>query len=280
LAEIRNEYLKVVNEFIDLCVQTFNDQIESIVLWGSAARGDFVPRISDIDILLFFKDEAWREEEIFEEWSWQGIKTSRLIKEGIDSVRSKLVQKHPWLKNLYNIIHVTPLTQSMLKDPLLNPFRDDPLDLGAMISDHKILYGYDPLKSMNLPAVSKKFALRTMAYAARNTELKIKRIKERPQDKITALSWMMKNGILASQCFLHYHGIHIFGGRKVLEEFSANFPELKEETNILNDLWETRRKLLSGSAENLLEKSNQSPRLIRRLLERILINLCFRVFWS
>ena len=51
-----------VKEAIMALPEELKRKIVSVVLFGSILRGDFVPNVSDIDILIVFSDNASRED--------------------------------------------------------------------------------------------------------------------------------------------------------------------------------------------------------------------------
>jgi predicted nucleotidyltransferase len=56
----RQTYYKFVDELVEESSE-LSDEIVSIVLHGSVARGDLIPGISDIDLLFVTADRIWRE---------------------------------------------------------------------------------------------------------------------------------------------------------------------------------------------------------------------------
>ncbi|MDO9626601.1 MAG: nucleotidyltransferase domain-containing protein [Methanobacteriaceae archaeon] len=61
--ELQEEYKKAVNEFVKRALQKYGDSINSIILFGSVARGE-AREDSDIDILVVWtgdEAEGWRE---------------------------------------------------------------------------------------------------------------------------------------------------------------------------------------------------------------------------
>ena len=57
--EIQNKYLEPVIEFVNVALEKYGEKIESIILFGSVARGE-AKEDSDIDILIVTKDEDFR----------------------------------------------------------------------------------------------------------------------------------------------------------------------------------------------------------------------------
>ena len=53
-----NTHRAVVEEFTQRVVSTLGDQVESVILYGSVARGDAGPE-SDIDILVICPDTKY-----------------------------------------------------------------------------------------------------------------------------------------------------------------------------------------------------------------------------
>ncbi|MDP3035244.1 MAG: nucleotidyltransferase domain-containing protein [Methanobacteriaceae archaeon] len=61
--ELQEEYKKAVNEFVKRALQKYGDSINSIILFGSVARGE-AREDSDIDILVVWgsnEAEGWRK---------------------------------------------------------------------------------------------------------------------------------------------------------------------------------------------------------------------------
>ncbi|MDZ4172584.1 MAG: nucleotidyltransferase domain-containing protein [Methanobacteriaceae archaeon] len=61
--ELQEEYKKAVNEFAKRALQKYGDSINSIILFGSVARGE-AREDSDIDILVVWtgnEAEGWRK---------------------------------------------------------------------------------------------------------------------------------------------------------------------------------------------------------------------------
>jgi len=60
--QIQKRYRKVVDEFVRRALEKYKDKIDSIILFGSVARGE-AREDSDIDILVIWKGkeaEGWR----------------------------------------------------------------------------------------------------------------------------------------------------------------------------------------------------------------------------
>ena len=57
--KIQKRYLGPVLEFVNVALEKYGEKIESIILFGSVARGE-AKEDSDIDILIVTKDEDFR----------------------------------------------------------------------------------------------------------------------------------------------------------------------------------------------------------------------------
>ena len=57
--EIQKKYQEPVIEFVKVALEKYGEKIESIILFGSVARGE-AKEDSDIDILIVTKDEDFR----------------------------------------------------------------------------------------------------------------------------------------------------------------------------------------------------------------------------
>ena len=53
---------KAINEFQHRLILKDGNKIDAIILYGSAANGEYIPKESDIDIMVFSKDKAVDED--------------------------------------------------------------------------------------------------------------------------------------------------------------------------------------------------------------------------
>ena len=62
-----------IKEFVEACKKKFGDDLVSIVLFGSYARGDF-KETSDVDLLVIAKnlpESVWERDKMMEEITWE-----------------------------------------------------------------------------------------------------------------------------------------------------------------------------------------------------------------
>jgi len=58
----KKQYMKIIKELKDLCLNHYKDRLISLVVFGSVAKGSFSP-VSDIDLLIILQNKKEQYEE-------------------------------------------------------------------------------------------------------------------------------------------------------------------------------------------------------------------------
>lgn len=70
LSPINHKALAAITSYVDLVVSRFGDQILSITLYGSQARGDAIPE-SDIDLFVIIRQDTPALRQALADIAWQ-----------------------------------------------------------------------------------------------------------------------------------------------------------------------------------------------------------------
>jgi len=70
LSPINHKALAAITSYVDLVVSRFGDQILSIILYGSQARGDAIPE-SDIDLFVIIRQDTPALRQALADIAWQ-----------------------------------------------------------------------------------------------------------------------------------------------------------------------------------------------------------------
>lgn len=57
----KEDYLNALNEFVDVVARKYSEEVKAVYVGGSVARGDFVPRRSDVDFYIVSKGDNKEE---------------------------------------------------------------------------------------------------------------------------------------------------------------------------------------------------------------------------
>jgi len=252
-------YEKLIRYFVELCVGEFKDCIDSIILYGSLARGEFIPNISDIDILVIFNDKCWKGEvkdETYPIPSW------------IVSILMTLLNEiHERFNLERHIIDLTVTTMNIMKnkmDPKFNVFW-----LNNVKKGYYVLYGADVLKDYVPPPITKADVKRALQELLRTAKLvaEARRIGERELTLHDKAKACITNALMAIQVFLCLYEDFIPSKARACKEFQRKFPQ-SLEASIVCELYEALLELDKLTQEHLKSLIIKSLTLIKLFLER------------
>jgi len=240
-------YYRAIEKVTEVCVNKFSDEIVSVFLGGSVARGDFSPGRSDID--LYF------------------VLTSRN-----DEIESNIESE---LKNIEN--EYLPEVQKFNVEPVSSAFtsKAEVLEgksfLGAgfeyhnFIRDGKLLYGLEIRNLIPEPKREKEFAM------ADNYIQTLKKVYDTAQDQGIAKCFSF---VFRTACiFLSGKGLYVSSKKDVVAFFKNHF---SKEEDLNNNLFEVYnlwliwgdRSLKEEEIYSLTKSYNEVMSLIFDLWER------------
>jgi hypothetical protein len=120
MAKVPKVPSEIFGEFSDDYKRLFDTDLVSIILYGSGARGDYIPGVSDLNFLIVLSDEAISE-----------------IGRALNLIRK-------WRKRRV----ATPLF--LTQQYILRSLDSFPLEFWDMQRFHQIVYGLDVLKSLTI----------------------------------------------------------------------------------------------------------------------------------
>jgi len=229
------DYHKIISDFVEVCKRILGDDLQTIILWRGVARGDYTPYLSDIDILIVIKSAAWKEEKR------EGIVfISREILEKNKRIVEEVAEKNPWLKEVAKFsggvpIESIPITEDIIKhgkEPLAHIF--NPIGLNALMNCYKILYGEDILRVFQPPKITKEDSLQSFNEVKRTIAIHEKKKNREPYGQGMVY---IKNALLCAEAFLHYHNIHKFSPKEVLDTFKAELPDFPNLSYLEDCYW-------------------------------------------
>lgn len=102
----KSELQIILTEIAKTAKETFGDKLDSVILYGSYARGDYTPD-SDVDIMILVRGiapgELWRyKEPIVQKGSELGLRYDLLISAAIKDIEtfSKYLDVLPFYQNV------------------------------------------------------------------------------------------------------------------------------------------------------------------------------------
>ena len=249
---------QILDLFTEYCIKEFGNCLESIVVYGSVARGEFLPGISDIDIIIVFKEECWKgdvSEETFPIPTWIASKLLKIL----DEIYKELDLKKP-------VIDARATTINIIKkglDPKITPFW-----LHNIKSGYKVLYGKDVFKEYVPSPITRNDVIKALEYALKTVKLlsKARLIGKKELTLHDKAKACINNAIIALQAFLCLYGDFIPSKKKACEEFKKKFNYLPE-TKIASELYQALLSLNQLTKEEIENTIAKSITLIQSLIQ-------------
>ena len=102
----KSELQIILKEITETAKETFSEKLDSVILYGSYARGDYTPE-SDVDIMILVRgiapEELWKyKEPIIQKESELGLQYDMLISATIKDIEtfSKYLDVLPFYQNV------------------------------------------------------------------------------------------------------------------------------------------------------------------------------------
>lgn len=250
----KKDYLNTLDEFVNVVVRKYSEEVKTVYVGGSVARGDFVPGRSDIDFYIVSKDD--NKEEL----------QKKLEKE----VRRLETKYFKDLKHLHDeVIGVTVTTLTEVQKG--TSFLGAGLEHQNFIKTGKLLWGEDIKALIPKPTLKEQkedaFKFLGSLYQLVQTWermfkwfkwVPMKFIPKRKKEKWTrqAFSLIFRSAAV----MLCGNGVYVSGKEEITTAFEKRYSEEKELCDIISQalmLWERwkTRSLSDKETRQLLENS-------------------------
>ncbi len=217
---------EIFSEFTEEMKKAFGGDLQSIILYGSGARGDYRPGKSDINFLIVLSEE------------------------GIDTFNRASGPLKRWRKRMV----ATPLF--MTKTFICTSLDAYPVEYLNMQKSYVVVYGEDVLKDLSFDPVALRLQcerelcgkLLLLRTAFLETDGKADRIRNLIGASITAFLSLF-------QVLLHLQGSGLHGNRREIISAMAETYHLNREVFLqCLDVKEEKENLSSGEIKALFEK--------------------------
>lgn len=199
------DYMNIANDYVDLLVRSYGDELVSVYLFGSVARGDFLKGYSDVELILVFK-EGTHDDEMY------ALAKQIHNKYGIDET------------NKEGQLELFSFTRSDFKKCEHKRFGSSKLTILNLFDSGKLLFGEDLIRNMKRPILMKKDIVNLMKG---NIDLYDLRVDEYPYN-------MLGLPINQARFFLLSKGVNVDGKEKIVEAYEKKFGKSEELEFCLN----------------------------------------------
>ena len=246
----------LLKSFVNECVKVFGGCVRSIVLYGGLARGEFVPRVSDIDLVIILQDDCWHG--VVDEATYP---VPRWIVEKVLEIVDNIHRRHGLGEYVIDVRVTSTTVIKERLDPRINS-----LWLNSLLSCYVVLYGENVFKNFTPPPISRKDIVKALEEYLKTVKLisKAKRVGGKVltlRDKAKAC---INNALLAVQAFLCLYDKFYPSKREAWNRFMEIFG-FEKRFKDLPDLYGRLVRINELNVSELKESITKSVKLVELL---------------